>query len=421
LKFAVAKGAKYSLMTKRQRHNRSTLMVASSFDIAVVGTGIPGLAAALGFAQQGLSVALIGPRPKPHVATRDAPFDPRIYAIAPASVALLDSLGVWGSVDQQRVCAVEHMRVFGDDGPQLTFDAYSATVERLATIVEESELLRVLDAACGFQPAIKRIQSTFASIGAQTDATAVALEDGGLLTAKLLVGADGANSSVRAAAGINATVKSYGQTAVVANFGCAQPHLNTAWQWFTDQGVVALLPLPGDRVSLVWSAPEELAAELVALGADQLASRVTARCASAPAASGAVGQLTAIGTAHSFSLRQIAVSRLIAPRAALVGDAAHVVHPLAGQGLNLGLQDVALLLEVVRAREAFRDVGDVAVLRRYERGRAEALGLMRFTTDSLAQLFAFDDPLVRRLRNVGLAAVNRLSPLKNALIRRALG
>ena len=396
-------------------------MVASSFDIAVVGTGTPGLATALGFAQQGLSVALIGPRPKPYAVTRAQPFDPRIYAVAPASVALLEGLGVWASVDQQRVCAVEHMRIFGDDGPQLTFDAYTATVERLATIVEESELLRVLNAACGFQPAIKRIQSTFASLTAQPDAMHIDLEDGGSLTARLLVGADGANSAVRAAAGINATVKSYEQTAVVANFGCARPHLNTAWQWFTDQGVVALLPLPGEHVSLVWSAPEELAAELAALSADQLASRVTERCASATGESTPVGQLTAIGPTHTFPLRQIKVSSLIASHAVLVGDAAHVVHPLAGQGLNLGLQDVALLLEVARAREAFRDVGDAAVLRRYERGRAEALGLMRFTTDSLAQLFAFEDPLVRRLRNAGLAAVNRLSPLKNALIRRALG
>ena len=182
------------------------------------------------------------------------------------------------------------------------------------------------------------------------------------------------------------------------------------------------MPLPGEHVSLVWSAPEELAAELAALSADQLASRVTEQCASAATGeSMPVGELTAIGAAHHFPLRQIKVSSLIASHAVLVGDAAHVIHPLAGQGLNLGLQDVALLLEVARAREAFRDVGDAAVLRRYERGRAEALGLMRFTTDSLAQLFAFEDPLVRRLRNAGLAAVNRLSPLKNALIRRALG
>ena len=287
-------------------------MVASSFDIAVVGTGIPGLATALGFAQQGLSVALIGPRPKPYAATRAQPFDPRIYAVAPASVALLEGLGVWASVDPQRVCAVEHMRVFGDDGPELTFDAYTATVERLATIVEESELLRVLDAACGFQPAIKRIQSTFASLTAQPDAMGVDLEDGGSLTARLLVGADGASSAVRAAAGINATVKSYEQTAVVANFGCARPHLNTAWQWFTDQGVVALLPLPGEHVSLVWSAPEELAAELAALSADQLASRVTERCASATGESTPVGQLTAIGAARFRCGRSGVVSDCIA-------------------------------------------------------------------------------------------------------------
>ncbi len=178
--------------------------------------------------------------------------------------------------------------------------------------------------------------------------------------------------------------------------------------------------VPDEHVSLVWSAPQSVAAELAALRPEQFASRVSERCASL-AGESAVDALTVMGVAHSFPLRQVAVSRLIASRIALVGDAAHVIHPLAGQGLNLGLQDAALLLEVVRAREAFRDVGDAAVLRRYERGRAEALGLMRFTTDSLARLFAFDDPLVRRLRNTGLAAVNRLSPLKNALIRRALG
>lgn len=395
-------------------------MVASSFDVAVVGSGIPGLAAALGFAQQGLSVALIGPRPKPHAPTRSAPFDPRIYAVAPSSVAFLEGLGVWRSVDPLRTCAVEHMRVFGDDGPQLVFDAYGATVERLATIVEEGELLRVLDAACGFQPSITRMFSTFASLAAKGDAIEVAHE-GASVVVKLLIGADGANSSVRAAAGITATIKEYEQTAIVANFGFARPHLNTAWQWFTDEGVVALLPLPGNRVSLVWSAPLEVATELAALSPDQLATRVSERCWPQRGESSAVGELTAIGAAHTFPLRQISVARLIGPRVALVGDAAHVIHPLAGQGLNLGLQDVALLHDVVRAREPFRDVGDPVLLRRYERGRAEDLGLMRFTTDSLARLFAFDDPLVRGLRNAGLTAVNRLSPLKNALIRRALG
>ncbi len=390
-------------------------MTSSSFDIAIVGTGIPGLAAALGFAQQGFGVALIGPRPAPHTPSGTTPFDPRIYAVAPGTVGLLERLGVWSSVDQQRVCAVERMRVLGDDGQELTFDAYGATVERLATIVEEAELLRVLDAACGFQPAIKRIQCSFVSTDGGQDSITLRLENGPSLTARLLIGADGATSSVRAAAGISATIKPYEQAAVVANFGCERPHLNTAWQWFTDEGVVALLPLPGDRVSLVWSAPAELATELAALSAELLAKRVAERCGTA------LGALTTIGKVHTFPLRLMAVSRLIATRVALIGDAAHVVHPLAGQGLNLGLQDVALLLDVVRDREPFRDIGDTVLLRRYERGRAEAIGLMRFTTDSLAQLFALDDPLARRLRNVGMAAVNRLSPLKNALIRQALG
>lgn len=390
-------------------------MNPSSFDIAVIGTGIPGLCAALGFAQQGFGIALIGPRTQPHAPTPAVPFDARIYAVAPASVALLERLGVWHSVDQQRICAVERMRVLGDDGDELAFDAYGATVERLATVVEEAELLRVLDAACGFQPAIKRIGSTFVSMRNEADAVNTDLENGSSLEARLLIGADGASSAVRAAAGISASIKSYQQTAVVANFASERPHLNAAWQWFTSEGVVALLPLPGDRVSLVWSEPSAIATGLAELAPADFAARVTQRCAAA------LGALTSIGPAHTFPLRRIAVGRLIAARLALIGDAAHVVHPLAGQGLNLGLQDVALLFDVVAARESFRAIGDAVLLRRYERGRAEAIGLMRFTTDSLAHLFALDDPLARRLRNLGLAAVNRVSPLKNALIRRALG
>jgi len=384
----------------------------SSFDVAVVGTGLAGVAAALGCAQQGLSVALIGPRPTP---SSPSAFDARIYAIAPASIDLLARLGVWSQVDPARTCAVERMRVFGDSGEELTFDAYGATVERLATIVEERELQRVLEAASDYQPAIARRAVAFASFSEADDGLRIELADGSALAARLLIGADGANSAVRAAAGISATVKPYGQTAVVANFACERPHLNTAWQWFTEEGVVALLPLPGNHVSLVWSAPASLAAQLAALPVEELAQRVTTRSGSV------LGTMNAVGAAHSFPLRLITVRRLISNRLALVGDAAHVVHPLAGQGLNLGLQDIAQLLDVIRARETFRDLGDSALLRRYERPRAEAIGLMRFTTDGLARLFVIDDPFVRRLRNTGMAVVNRLVPLKNALIRQALG
>lgn len=384
-------------------------------DVAVVGAGVAGLATALGLAQQGQKVSLVGPRARMHVHSGSAPFDSRIYAVAPATVDLLEQLSVWKRVDDARCTPVERMRVFGDRGNELTFDAYGATVERLATIVEESELLRVLDAACDFQPAITRVDAAFDSYAIEGDSARVRLGDGARLEARLLIGADGAQSAVRAAAGLSASVTDYRQTAVVTNLACERAHLNTAWQWFTDEGVVALLPLPGNHVSLVWSAPTSLAQELAALEPAALASRVTDRSAAA------LGALSPAGPTQGFPLRLVVVSRLVAPRVALVGDAAHVVHPLAGQGLNLGLQDVGALLEVIRGREAFRDIGDTVLLRRYERNRAEPIALMRATTDGLARLFGMDDAFARFIRNAGLTAVDRVGPLKNLLVRQALG
>lgn len=384
-------------------------------DAAVVGSGLAGMATALGLAQQGLRVALVGPRVAAHRASADEPFDARIYALAPATVELLQRLAVWARIDAARLAAVDTMRVFGDRGDGLTFDAYGAGIERLATIAEESALLQVLDAACDFQPAIARVASAFEGCVADADGVTLRLAEGAALRARLLVGADGANSAVRAAAGISSRSTDYRQTALVCNFRCTRPHLNTAWQWFTDEGVVALLPLPGDHVSLVWSAPQELAQQLLQLSAAGLAQRVTARSGAA------LGELAPAGIVASFPLRLIVVERLIAPRIALAGDAAHVVHPLAGQGLNLGLQDVASLLEVLRGREAFRDIGDAVLLRRYERSRAEPVAMMRAATDGLARLFRLDNPLARFARNTGMAAVDRLGPVKRLLIRQALG
>jgi ubiquinone biosynthesis UbiH/UbiF/VisC/COQ6 family hydroxylase len=389
--------------------------VAARVDVAVVGTGVVGLAAALGCAQQGLKVALIGPAARVYTLRDEAPFDVRIYAIAPGATALLAQLSVWNKIDAARICRVERMRVFGDAGEALTFDAYSAAVERLATIVEESELLRVLRAACDYQPAIRRESAPMSALHVGADAARVELDDGRTVEARVVVGADGAQSAVRAAIGANADVHDYHQQGVVANFACERPHQDTAFQWFTDEGVLALLPLPRQHVSMVWSAPDGLAARLMQLAPEALAARVAQRSAHA------LGALVPAGAAHAFALRRIRVDRLVAPRVALVGDAAHVVHPLAGQGLNLGLADVSEWLRVLAAREPFRDPGDLVLLRRYERARAEPLALMRWTTDGLNRLFAADDPRIRRLRNTGLAAVERIAPLKRALIRHALG
>ncbi len=394
--------------------------------VAVVGTGVAGLAAALGLAQLGLRVALIGPSPRSSPPT--PAFDARIYALSAGSVRLLEQLRVWAQVDAQRMQPVERMRVVGDTGRELDFSAYSVAAERLATIAEERELLRVLALGVQMAAGISRREAALTALQSSFDGVRLQLADGQTLQVPLVIGADGAQSPVRAAAGIHAEVLPYGQTAVVANFACEQPHDGTAWQWFTDDGVIALLPLPGRAVSLVWSAPEALADSLQALAPVQLAERLTAYLGAVTQdAAGPLGRLQPLGTAaepgrtHAFRLRRLRVDRLTVHGIALVGDAAHVVHPLAGQGLNLGLQDVSTLLEVLREREPWRALGDAVLLRRYARRRTEAIDLMRWTTDGLARLFAWDDPLVRQMRNTGLALVNAAGPLKRALVRHALG
>ncbi|MBV8210791.1 MAG: FAD-dependent monooxygenase [Burkholderiaceae bacterium] len=389
----------------------------ASFDVAVVGTGVVGLTAAVGCAQLGLRVALIGPAPpaRPRVPTAEAPFDPRIYALARASIDLLERVRAWPHIDRTRIQPVTRMRIEGDSGGLLDFDAYAAAVERLATIVEESELVRVLWMAAGFAPSLSHVDDAFAAFDSGPNAAQVRLASGRSIDCRLLVGADGRNSAVRSAVGLSAVESAFQQTAVVANFASEQPHGGVAGQWFTDEGVVALLPLPGRYVSLVWSAPQLLATELLALPAAELAERVGRRTHAR------LGALVCVGQAHGFALADLRVQHVVAERLVLIGDAAHVVHPLAGQGLNLGLQDAAQLLAVLSARETWRDPGDLVLLRRHERARAEAVSLMRLTINSLAGMFGSQDPAIRWIRNRGLNWVQAVPPLKNLLIRRAMG
>jgi ubiquinone biosynthesis UbiH/UbiF/VisC/COQ6 family hydroxylase len=395
----------------------STQIAQSADDatVAVVGTGVVGLAVALGCAQQGLPVTLIGPTPRP-AGTDPSHYDARIYAISQGSRALLADQRVWAQVDAGRSCAVTQMKVHGDDGGRLQFDARAAGVERLATICEESQLLQALWLGCRMAPGITHRAAGFAGAQFEDGRTQLRLDDGSTLACGLLLGADGKHSSVRAAAGIGTELRPYGHTALVANFACERSHHGVAFQWFTgDEGVVALLPLPGERVSLVWSAPDALAPALQALDEAAFAERVARRSGHA------LGALQAIGARHAFVLRRLSADRFVAPGVALLGDAAHVVHPLAGQGLNLGLQDVADLLRLLRTREPWRRLGDSVLLRRYERARAEPVALMRATVGGLAQLFDAPDRRVRRLRNAGLTLVNALAPLKHALVRHAMG
>jgi len=240
------------------------------------------------------------------------------------------------------------------------------------------------------------------------------LASGRALQARLIVGADGADSWVRAKAGISAARRPYHQTAVVANFEVSQPHLDTAYQWFRRDGVLALLPLPGERVSMVWSTSVAHAQKLVALAPKELAEQVAA------ASGEALGAMKVITPAAAFPLQLQRVRQLVAPRIALVGDAAHGVHPLAGQGVNLGFRDARELAQVLTQRGAQHDCGDYRLLRRYERARREDIAATQLTTDALQRLFNNDNRWLAGLRNFGLRATDRVPPLKNFLVRHAV-
>src|SRR6185369_16728150 len=200
--------------------------------------------------------------------------------------------------------------------------------------------------------------------------------------------------------------------AVVANFACGRPHRNVAFQWFQGGAVLALLPLPGDHVSMVWSTTDAEAARLLALSPAALAREV------ALASRGSLGELALVTPQRGFNLQRLAADRLVAPRVALAGDAAHVIHPLAGQGANLGLQDARALAAVLKEREPGRDPGDLRLLRRYERARAEDIFAMGATVHGLYRLFDARSAGIARLRNAGLNLANRLPVIKNLLMRR---
>ena len=355
------------------------------FDALVVGRGAIGATAALGLSRCGLRVAVVAPaQPAPSPLDGPGTWDSRVFAISPASRALLERLRVWDALDAARVAPVYDMRVYpsGREGaPELHFGAYEACVEALAWIVEGSNLSAALGRALSFA-GVEDIDARVEAVDCTApDHAALTLAGGHVLRTRLVVGADGARSPLRTMLGIAATERDYPQQAVVANFETGLPHRDCAWQWFGEHGILALLPLPGERASMVWSAPQELAGELLGHTPEALAERV------AQASWHVLGGLRVLTAAQSFPLRLIRVDRTIATRAVLVGDAAHVVHPLSGQGMNLGFGDVAALLDVVARREPFRDLGDALLLRRYERARREAVAAMRLTTDGLQRLF----------------------------------
>ena len=378
--------------------------------ILVVGAGPVGLAFAC--ACRGEEVTLIDAAPEP-LRVPDPEYDSRVFALSPGARAFLRDIGAWEELEAARVAPVRRMEIFGDAGGRLAFSGRPQAP--LAWIVEVGRLARALEATAKSIEGITLLRGRKAAgYGASAEGAWIELEDGTRLEGDLLVGADGADSKVRALLGLEAEERRYDEDAWVANFEVEQPHGDTARQWFRPDGVLAWLPLPGKRISIVWSARRELADELAALDDRAFERRVRE-------AGGAVlGDLRLVSQRQRFPLRMISVDRIAAPGATLIGDAAHAVHPLAGQGANLGFQDARLLADEIGGRSPLERPGDLKVLRRYARGRREDVTAMQHLTDRLDALFASEAPLVGEIRNAGLAMVQSQSWIRRLLSERAM-
>jgi ubiquinone biosynthesis UbiH/UbiF/VisC/COQ6 family hydroxylase len=393
--------------------------VPAVYDVVIAGAGLPGLSLATALARAGLAVAVADGAPIAAPVAGDGGFDLRIYAISPGSAQFLHAVGAWQRLPAARITAVEAMDITGDANARLAFSAYDLHERALAWIVEERELRAALldtalEAGVTMHGAAPFVGLTF-DTGDGSLTVAPPGREPRTLRGKLVVAADGLRSWVRQAAGIIAEPRSYGQTGVVANFACERAHRGVARQWFrADGSVLAWLPLPDNRISIVWSAPDALAAELLGLPADALAARVEA------AGGRALGAMTSISPSAGFPLSTLRLPTTVAHRLALVGDAAHGVHPLAGQGVNLGFGDARILAQILADRGPVADPGAPILLARYARRRVEPVLAMQLVTDGLARLFGPPSPWLSAIRNAGMAAVDRVPFVKRALAQPAL-
>ena len=381
------------------------------FDVLIVGAGLAGAALAAALRGSNLKVGIVETRPP----ARPDGWDARIYAISPTNVDFLSEIGIWQHLDPARMAPVYDMEIHGDAGGRLDFSAYDSGLRELAWILESSLMQLELWETVKRQNNVTLIcPASPAALAIDDTAARLTLTDGRRIEAKLVVAADGRDSWVRQAAGIGARNTPYDEKGVVANFRCEKPHRNAAFQWFRPDGVLAYLPLPDQQMSMVWSAPDALADELVALPPEALCARV------AEAGGYRLGKLELFTPAAACPLRLMRVETAVRPRLALIGDAAHAIHPLSGHGINLGYQDARVLAEQIKGLPAWRDPGELPVLRAYARARAEETALLQYTTHGLNRLFKPADPILSGLRNIGLNLTNSVPVLRNALVRYAI-
>jgi 2-octaprenylphenol hydroxylase len=385
-------------------------------DIAIAGGGLVGAALTLALAQRGFSVAVIESREPDRDWAVDS-YDLRVSAITRASQQLFDNLGVWSAILADRATPYRSMHVWDQAGlGEIHFDAADIGEPDLGHIVENRVMLRALWQALDGLGVSRYLPRTIVEQHCSADGVLLRLDDGEALSVGLLVGADGARSKVRDRAGIAVTHHDYGQQAVVATVRAELGNRATAWQRFLRTGPLALLPMEKDLFSIVWSTTPDEAQRLLGLDSEAFGAALT------DASESRLGRLTLLGERAAFALRAQHATRYVQPGLALVGDAAHVIHPLAGQGVNLGFLDAAVLVDaLVAGRAVGRAPGALRTLRPYERARRGHNTATQLAMDGFKQLFGHESRALSLLRNTGLGLVGRLGPVRRRFEHLALG
>ena len=392
---------------------------ALNADIIIVGAGMVGLAAAIALALQLKKVILVSSyQPIGNSAVNQSVWDERVYALTPATENWLSSLGVWEYVDLNRVANIDAMHIWGADS-ELLLKAEDANIAKLGLIVENQNIMHALWQKIKALNVTVITDAECVDIAYEQASVCVSLHQkmGNALTkidAKLLIAADGIHSWVRQKLNMRAIQKNYHQTAIVANFLTEKPHHNIARQWFNPHETLALLPLPNQYVSMVWSLSTQQAADLLSLSTTDLSARVQTK------AKNLLGELRMVGPVKSVELQQQTSEKFIAERVVLVGDAAHQIHPMAGQGVNLGFRDVMKLTALSSTLRSMHDIGDTGFLRQYERARKADVAGMNYLTSGLDYLFASEQTLLKKFTHFGLQQVNRQTGLKKILIKQAV-
>jgi 2-octaprenyl-3-methyl-6-methoxy-1,4-benzoquinol hydroxylase/2-octaprenylphenol hydroxylase len=389
----------------------------NTYDVAVVGAGMVGAALALTLAREGFDVAVVEPRAPAPWRVEDE-VDLRVVALAPSSAQLFGRLDVWKSIVAARACAYRRMRVWDALAPgKLDFDAADNGAAALGWIVENRLIQHVLWQALQNDGRIAlHCPAKVVATETSADRRTLALDDGASVSARLVVAADGADSALRSMAGIATRDRDYAQRAIVAHVATERANESTAWQRFLPGGTLAFLPLADGRSSIVWSVPNAEAERLLTLDDARFCAELGA------AFDFRLGTITATTPRAAFPLRMRVAERYLAPRLALIGDAAHVVHPLAGQGVNLGLRDVAELAAVlIAARSVKRDFAAESTLRQFERRRRSDNALSAHSFDAIQRVFASAAIPMAGLRGAALAVVDRIAPLKRLFADHAAG